>query len=116
LPRGELVGGSNRCSAAIFFHSWCVGACIDTNRKERAAEALEAMGLSISDAIHLLMLRIADGRRLPFEVKVFSKSSRKALAFKRWCSKGRWRRAYVITVWPVNGQDAANVMSSLTCC
>jgi DNA-damage-inducible protein J len=28
------------------------------------------MGLSISDAIRLLMLRIVDERRLPFEVKV----------------------------------------------
>lgn len=57
-----------------------VRARIDTNTKERAADALEAMGLSISDAIRLLMLRIADERRLPFEVKVPSKSSRKALA------------------------------------
>ena len=47
-----------------------VRARIDTNTKERAAEALEAMGLSISDAIRLLMLRIADERRLPFEIKV----------------------------------------------
>jgi len=57
-----------------------VRARIDTVTKERAADALEAMGLSISDAIRLLMLRIADERRLPFEVKVPSKSSRKALA------------------------------------
>jgi DNA-damage-inducible protein J len=57
-----------------------VRALIDTDTKERAADALEAMGLSISDAIRLLMLRIADERRLPFEVKVPSKSSRKALA------------------------------------
>ena len=28
------------------------------------------MGLSISDAIRLLMLRVADERRLPFEIKV----------------------------------------------
>jgi DNA-damage-inducible protein J len=57
-----------------------VRARIDTATKERAAVALEAMGLSISDAIRLLMLRIADEHRLPFEVKVPSKSSRKALA------------------------------------
>lgn len=57
-----------------------VRARIDTDTKERAADALEAMGLSISDAIRLLMLRIADERRLPFEIKVPSKSSRKALA------------------------------------
>jgi DNA-damage-inducible protein J len=42
-----------------------VRARIDTNTKERATDALEAMGLSISDAIRLLMLRVADERRLP---------------------------------------------------
>jgi DNA-damage-inducible protein J len=48
--------------------------------KERAADALAAMGLSISDAIRLLMLRIADERRLPFEVKVPNAATRKAIA------------------------------------
>jgi DNA-damage-inducible protein J len=57
-----------------------VRARIDTNTKERASEALEAMGLSISDAIRLLMLRIADERRLPFEVKVPNATTRKAIA------------------------------------
>lgn len=57
-----------------------VRARIDTGTKERAAEALEAMGLSISDAIRLLMLRIADERRLPFEVKVPNATTRKAMA------------------------------------
>lgn len=47
-----------------------VRARIDSATKERATEALAAMGLSISDAIRLLMLRVADERRLPFEVKV----------------------------------------------
>jgi DNA-damage-inducible protein J len=57
-----------------------VRARIDTSTKERAADALEAMGLSISDAIRLLMLRIADERRLPFEVKVPNATTRKAMA------------------------------------
>jgi DNA-damage-inducible protein J len=57
-----------------------VRARIDTNTKNAAAEALEAMGLTISDAIRLLLLRVADEKRLPFDVKVPSKSSRKALA------------------------------------
>jgi DNA-damage-inducible protein J len=56
-----------------------VRARIDTNTKERAADALEAMGLSISDAIRLLMLRIADERRLPFDVKVPNVTTRKAI-------------------------------------
>lgn len=57
-----------------------VRARIDPETKARATDALEAMGLSISDAIRLLMLRIADERRLPFEVKVPNASTRKALA------------------------------------
>jgi DNA-damage-inducible protein J len=57
-----------------------VRARIDTNTKERAADALEAMGLSISDAIRLLMLRVADERRLPFDVKVPNATSRKTIA------------------------------------
>ena len=57
-----------------------VRARIDTRTKERAADALEAMGLSISDAIRLLMLRVADERRLPFEVKVPNAATRKAIA------------------------------------
>ena len=38
------------------------------------------MGLSVSDAIRLLMLRIADERRLPFEVKVPNSTTPKAMA------------------------------------
>lgn len=57
-----------------------VRARIDTHTKARAADALEAMGLSISDAIRLLMLRIADERRLPFDVKVPNSTTRKAIA------------------------------------
>ena len=57
-----------------------VRARIDTKTKDRAADALEAMVLSISDAIRLLMLRIADERRLPFEVKVPNATTRKAIA------------------------------------
>jgi DNA-damage-inducible protein J len=56
-----------------------VRARIDTATKERAADALEAMGLSISDAIRLLMLRVADEQKLPFEVKVPNRTTRKAI-------------------------------------
>jgi len=57
-----------------------VRARIDTLTKNRATEALEAMGLSVSDAIRLLLLRVADERRLPFEVKVPNATTRKAMA------------------------------------
>ena len=57
-----------------------VRARIDTVTKERAADALEAMGLSILDAIRLLMLRVVAERRLPFEVKAPNAKTRKAIA------------------------------------
>ncbi|MCY4472345.1 MAG: type II toxin-antitoxin system RelB/DinJ family antitoxin [Kistimonas sp.] len=47
-----------------------VRARIDSRTKERATAALEAMGLSVSDAIRLLLLRVADEKRLPFAVQV----------------------------------------------
>lgn len=60
-------------------HNTYVRARIDTETKERAAQALEKMGLSISDAIRLLMLRIAEENRLPFEVRVPTASTRTAI-------------------------------------
>lgn len=57
-----------------------VRARIDTHTKQRAAEVLEAMGLSISDAIRLLMRRIADEGRLPFDVKAPNAATYQAMA------------------------------------
>ena len=56
-----------------------VRARIDSETKMRASDALEAMGLSVSDAIRLLMLRIADEKRMPFEVRVPNKATRDAI-------------------------------------
>ena len=57
-----------------------VRARIDSSTKERATEALADMGLSISDAIRLLLIRVADERRLPFEVKAPNNATREAMA------------------------------------
>ncbi len=57
-----------------------VCARIDSQTKELASQALQAMGLSISDAIRMLMLRIADEQRLPFDVKVPNKATLDAIA------------------------------------
>jgi DNA-damage-inducible protein J len=65
-----------------------VRARIDSVTKKRAADALAAMGLSISDAIRLLMLRVVDERRLPFEVKAPNATTRKAIA-ELEASKGK---------------------------
>jgi len=56
-----------------------VRARIDTDTKQRATEALDAMGISVSDAIRLLMIRVADERRLPFEIKAPNKDTQKAM-------------------------------------
>ena len=47
-----------------------VRARIDSDTKARATEALKAMGLSVSDVIRLVLLRVAEEKRLPFIVQV----------------------------------------------
>ncbi|HEY6304817.1 MAG TPA: type II toxin-antitoxin system RelB/DinJ family antitoxin [Terriglobales bacterium] len=42
---------------------------IDKRTKARAAKALAAMGLSVSDAVRVLLTRVAAEKSLPFEVK-----------------------------------------------
>ena len=56
-----------------------VRARIDSNTKMRAAEVLDAMGLSVSDAIRLLLLRVADEKQLPFAVQVPNTTTVKAM-------------------------------------
>lgn len=46
-----------------------VRARIPQDTKERAVAALDKMGLSTSDVIRLVMMRVAEEGRLPFEVK-----------------------------------------------
>ena len=57
-----------------------VRARIDSDTKERATDALQSMGLSVSDAIRLLMFRVAEEHCLPFEVKVPNSITKTAIA------------------------------------
>jgi len=57
-----------------------VRARIDGQVKERAAKVLAEMGLSVSDVIRLLLVRVAAERALPFEIKVPNAETRKAIA------------------------------------
>ena len=57
-----------------------VRARIDGQVKERAAKVLADMGLSVSDAIRLLLVRVAAERALPFEIKVPNVETRAAMA------------------------------------
>ena len=52
---------------------------IDSDTKERASKALDRMGLSVSDAVRLLLVRIAEDGRFPFDLEVPNARTRKAM-------------------------------------
>jgi DNA-damage-inducible protein J len=56
-----------------------VRARIDGQVKEKAAKVLADMGLSVSDAIRLLLVRVAAEKALPFELKVPNADTRAAM-------------------------------------
>ncbi|MBE7217894.1 MAG: type II toxin-antitoxin system RelB/DinJ family antitoxin [Caulobacteraceae bacterium] len=56
-----------------------VRARIDEATKASATSALEAMGLTVSDAIRLLLRRVAEERRLPFELREPNAASEAAM-------------------------------------
>lgn len=53
---------------------------VDNELKAKATEALNAMGLSVSDAVRLLLHRIATDQAFPLELKVPNAETRAALA------------------------------------
>ena len=67
---------------------------VDEKTKQRAAKTLAAMGMSVSDAVRMLLLRVAAEKALPFEVKVPNATTVKAMRAagrgkgKRWDSAG----------------------------
>ena len=56
-----------------------VRARIDSDTKARATEALRAMGLSVSDVIRMVLLRVAEEKRLPFTVQVPNSTTVRAM-------------------------------------
>ena len=61
-------------------HSSMLHGRIDNEVKAKAIAALEAMGLSASDAVRLLFHRIAADQAFPLELKVPNAETRAALA------------------------------------
>lgn len=57
-----------------------VRARIPQDTKDRAVAALDKMGLSTSDVIRLVMMRIAEEGRLPFDVRTPTPTTRRAVA------------------------------------
>src|SRR3546814_18388772 len=57
-------------------HSSMIHVRMDNDLKERATEALAAMGLSTADAVRLLFHRIATDQAFPLELKVHNEETR----------------------------------------
>ena len=53
---------------------------VDDDTKEQAATALEAMGLSMSDAVRLFLKRVVADQAFPLELKVPNAATRTAMA------------------------------------
>ncbi len=66
-----------------------VRARLDRDTKDRATEALREMGLSVSEAIRLLLRRVAEEKRLPFAVEVPNAATVRAM---NELDEGRGRR------------------------
>ena len=52
---------------------------VDEKVKAKAAKTLAAIGLTVSDAVRLLLMRIASEKALPFEVRVPNRETRAAM-------------------------------------
>jgi DNA-damage-inducible protein J len=52
---------------------------IDEKVKEDAAKTLAAMGMSVSDAVRMLLVRVAAEKALPFDVRVPNAATIKAM-------------------------------------
>lgn len=66
-----------------------VRARIDADLKKEATAVLSGMGLSVSDAIRLLLVRVASEKALPFDVRVPNADTQAAM---REARKGKVQR------------------------
>jgi DNA-damage-inducible protein J len=53
---------------------------VDDDTKEQAAAALDAMGLSVSDAVRIFLKRVVADQAFPLELKVPNAVTRAAMA------------------------------------
>jgi DNA-damage-inducible protein J len=52
---------------------------VDEKTKRQAAKTLAAMGISVSDAVRMLLVRVVAERALPFEVRMPNATTVKAM-------------------------------------
>src|ERR1035437_3238815 len=63
---------------------------VDEKTKQRAAKTLAGMGISVSDAVRMLLVRVAAEKALPFEVRVPNATTVKAM---RAADRGKGKRS-----------------------
>jgi DNA-damage-inducible protein J len=63
---------------------------VDEKVKEKAAKTLAAMGMSVSDVVRILLVRVAAEKALPFELRV---PNRKTLAAMEAGERGEVSKA-----------------------
>ena len=65
---------------------------VDDDIKERATTALEAMGMSVSDAVRLFLRRVVTDQAFPLELKVPNAETRSAMAEAEEIARSRVAR------------------------
>jgi DNA-damage-inducible protein J len=65
---------------------------VDEEIKTQASEALSAMGLSVSDAVRILLKRVVNDQAFPLELKVPNAQTRAAMEEARAMAKTRTAR------------------------
>jgi DNA-damage-inducible protein J len=66
---------------------------VDDETKERATAALDAMGLSISEAVRVFLRRVAVEQAIPFPLKVPNQATRAAMKEGRNMGRARFDTA-----------------------
>ena len=61
-------------------HSSMLHVRVDDETKQKATEALDAMGMSVSDAVRLFLRRVVIEQAFPLELKVPNAETRAAMA------------------------------------
>jgi DNA-damage-inducible protein J len=62
---------------------------VDVKTKQRAAKTLAGMGISVSDAVRMLLVRVAAEKALPFDVRIPNATTVKAM---RAADRGKGKR------------------------
>lgn len=73
-------------------HSTMLHVRVDEETKAQASQALASMGLSVSDAVRILLKRVVTDQAFPLELKVPNAQTRAAMKEARVIAKARSAR------------------------